>query len=231
MRTFARLELGEDAIPDESTILHFRHLLEKHNLTSRLFESVKGYLEDKGLLLTGGSIMDATIIHAPSSTKNSDNERDPEMSSTKKGNTWSFGMKAHISVDAQSGLIHIVGVSTTKVHDAKVMSRLIREGDQTVFGDKGYVNEKFKRAARAAGVYWAVLEKAKPRKKLSGNQNKRNKKHASVRARVEHAFRIIKCQFGYRKARYRGIQKNGAQLFSLMALANLYKVRRELLAI
>jgi IS5 family transposase len=111
------------------------------------------------------------------------------------------------------------------------MSRLIREGDQTVFGDKGYVNEKFKRAARAAGVYWAVLEKAKPRKKLSGNQNKRNKKHASVRARVEHAFRIIKCQFGYRKARYRGIQKNGAQLFSLMALANLYKVRRELLAI
>ena len=229
MRRFSRLELGEDAIPDESTILHFRHLLEAHKLTNALFESVKDYLEEKSLLLTGGSIMDATIIHAPSSTKNKGNKRDPEMSSTKKGNTWSFGLKAHISVDAQSGLIHTVGVSTAKVHDAKVMSSLIRENDQALFGDKGYVNEKFKRTARAAGVYWAVLEKAKPRKKLSASQNKRNKKHASVRAKVDHAFRIIKCQFGYRKTRYRGIEKNGAQLFSLMALANLYKVRRELL--
>lgn len=150
MRRFAGLELGEDAIPDESTILHFRHLLEKHHLTGAIFESVKDFLEEKSLLLAGGSILDATIIRAPSpsSTKNKDKKRDPEMSSTKKGNTWSFGMKAHISVDAKRGLAHTVGITTAKVHDAKVMSQLIREDDRAVHGDKGYVNEKLKRAAR-----------------------------------------------------------------------------------
>lgn len=229
MRRFAGLELGEDAIPDETTILKFRHLLEKHQLTDALFVEVKAYLQDQGLLLAGGSIVDATIIHAPSSTKNKDKQRDPEMSSTKKGNTWHFGMKAHIGVDAKSGLIHTVGVTTAKTHDAKVIDQLIREDDEAIFGDKGYVNEKLKAAARQAGVYWAVLEKAKPKKKLSSSQRNRNKKHASVRAKVEHVFRIIKCQFGYRKTRYRGIEKNGAQVFTLMALANLYQVRGKLL--
>jgi transposase, IS5 family len=209
--------------------LKFRHLLEKHQLTDALFVEIKAYLQDQGLLLAGGSIVDATIIHAPSSTKNQDKQRDPEMSSTKKGNTWHFGMKAHISVDAKSGLVHTVGVTTARTHDAKVIDQLIREDDEAIFGDKGYVNEKLKAAARQAGVYWAVLEKAKPKKKLSSSQRKRNKKHASVRAKVEHVFRIVKCQFGYRKTRYRGIEKNGAQVFSLMALANLYQVRGKLL--
>jgi transposase, IS5 family len=203
--------------------------LEKHQLTDALFVEIKAYLQDQGLLLAGGSIVDATIIHAPSSTKNQDKQRDPEMSSTKKGNTWHFGMKAHISVDAKSGLVHTVGVTTARTHDAKVIDQLIREDDEAIFGDKGYVNEKLKAAARQAGVYWAVLEKAKPKKKLSSSQRKRNKKHASVRAKVEHVFRIVKCQFGYRKTRYRGIEKNGAQVFSLMALANLYQVRGKLL--
>jgi transposase, IS5 family len=163
----------------------------------------------------GGSIVDATIIHASASTK--------------KGNTWHFGMKAHISVDAKSGLVHTVGVTTARTHDAKVIDQLIREDDEAIFGDKDYVNEKLKAAARQAGVYWAVLEKAKPKKKRSSSQRKRNKKHASVRAKVEHVFRIIKCQFGYRKTRYRGIEKNGAQVFALMALANLYQIRDKLL--
>jgi IS5 family transposase len=229
MRRFAGLELGEDAIPDETTILNFRHLLEKHKLTSAIFEDVKAYLEEQGLLLAGGSIVDATIIHAPSSTKNKAKKRDPEMSSTKKGNTWHFGMKAHISVDAQSGLIHTVGITTAKTHDAKVTDQLIRENDKALFGDKGYVSDKLKKAARKAGVYWAVLDKAKPKKKLSATQKKRNKKHASVRAKVEHPFRIIKCQFGYRKTRYRGLQKNATQIFSLMALANLYQARHRLM--
>lgn len=229
MRRFAGLELGDDAIPDETTILNFRHLLEKHHLTSAIFEDVKLYLEEQGLLLAGGSIVDATIIHAPSSTKNKAKKRDPEMSSTKKGSTWHFGMKAHISVDAHSGLIHTVGVTTAKTHDAKVTSQLIREDDRAIFGDKGYVNEKLKKAARKAGVYWGVMEKAKPKKKLSSTQNKQNKKHAAIRSKVEHPFRIIKCQFGYRKTRYRGIQKNADQVFSLMALANLYHVRQKLL--
>jgi transposase, IS5 family len=231
MRRFVGLELGEDAIPDETTVLNFRHLLEEHNLASAVFESVKAYLGEQGLLLSGGSIVDATIIHAPSSTKNQRRERDPEMSSTKKGNTWHFGMKAHISVDVNSGLVHTVGITTASEHDNSVISELIREDDRAVFGDKGYASDQTKRAARQAHVYWAVLDKAKRNRKLSGSQRKRNKKHASVRAKVEHVFRVVKCQFGYRKARYKGLVKNAAQVFSLMALANLYHARGALLAI
>lgn len=231
MRRFAGLELGEDAAPDETTILNFRHLLEQHNLTNAVFEAVKAYLTEQGLLLAGGSIVDATIIHAPPSTKNQAKQRDPEMSSTKKGNAWHFGMKAHISVDANSGLIHTVGITTASDHDSSVIGELVREDDRAVFGDKGYYNDQIKQAARKAGVYWAVLDKAKRNRKLSASQRKRNKKHASVRAKVEHVFRIVKCQFGYRKTRYKGIAKNAAQVFSLMALANLYQVRGALLAV
>ena len=230
MRRFAGLELGDDAIPDETTILNFRHLLEAHALTGVLFEEVKVFLEEKKLLLASGSILDATIIHAPSSTKNQDRKRDPEMSSTKKGNNWYFGMKAHISVDARSGLVHTIGATTARVHDSSVTGDLIRQDDEAVFADKGYFSDNYKRKARAAGIYWGVLDKAKPHKALSASQKKRNKKLSSIRAKVEHPFRILKCQFGYRKTRYRGIQKNGAQLFTLMALANLYQVRRKLLA-
>jgi IS5 family transposase len=219
MRRFVGLELGGDAIPDETTVLNFRRLLEGHGLTNAVFEAVKAYLTEQGLLLAGGSIVDATIIHAPPSTKNQAKQRDPEMGSAKKGNTWHFGMKAHISVDAHSGLVHTVGVTTASDHDSSVASELIREGDRAVFGDKGYYNDQTKRAARQAGVYWAVLDKAKHNRKLSASQRKRNKKHASVRAKVEHVFRIVKCQFGYRKTRYKGIAKNAAQVFSLMALA------------
>ncbi len=228
MRQFAGLDLGHEAIPDETTILKFRHLLERHDLTKALFEAVTKHLKEHGALLRGGTIMDATLIAASPSTKNKEHKRDPEMSQSKKGNQWYFGMKAHIGVDAKSGLVHTVGVSTGSVHDAKVMDGLVREDDRAVFGDKGYVNEKKKRAARRAGVYWAVKDKAKPGRKLSGSQRKRNKKHGSIRAKVEHVFRVMKCQFGYRKVRYRGIKKNAAQVFSLLALANLYLARRRL---
>jgi len=228
MRRFGGLELGRDAIPDETTILNFRHLLERHDLTKAVFETVSGYLEERGCLLRGGTIMDATLIAASPSTKNRERKRDPEMSQSKKGNQWYFGMKAHIGVDARGGLVHTAGVTTGSVHDAKVMDNLIREDDRAVFADKGYVNEKKKRAARSAGVYWAVKEKAKPGRKLSGSQHKRNRKHGAIRAKVEHVFRVMKCQFGYRKTRYRGIKKNGAQVFALLALANLYMARRRL---
>ena len=228
MRAFVGLELGHDAIPDETTILNFRHLLERHDLTKALFEAVSAHLEDEGALLRGGTIMDATLIAASPSTKNKDGKRDPGMSQSKKGNQWYFGMKAHIGVDARSGLVHTAGVTTGRVHDAKVMDNLIREDDRAVFGDKGYVNEKKKRLARAAGVYWAVKDKAKRGRKLSAAQKKRNRRHGCVRAKVEHIFRVLKCQFGYRRVRYRGIAKNGAQVFSLLALANLYLARRQL---
>lgn len=230
MRQFAGLELGDDTIPDETTILNFRHLLERHDLTKALFATVSEHLEACGTMLRGGTIMDATLIAAPPSTKNKERKRDPEMSQSKKGNQWYFGMKAHIGVDAKSGLAHTAEMTTGRVHDAKVMDQLIREDDRAVFADKGYVNEKKKQAARKAGVYWAVQEKPKRGRRLSSSQKKRNRKHGAIRAKVEHVFRIIKCQFGYRKVRYRGLTKNTAQLFSLLALANLFLVRRKLTA-
>lgn len=230
MRNFAGLELGREAIPDETTILNFRHLLERHKLTKALFAVVKSYLEEHSLLMRGGTIMDATLIAASPSTKNRDGRRDPDMSQSKKGNQWYFGMKAHIGVDARSGLVHTVKTTTGKVHDAKLTGDLTRPDDRVVFGDKGYVSDKRKRAARADGICWAVKDKRKRGRKLSASQKKRNRKHGSVRAKVEHVFRVIKCQFGYRKVRYRGLAKNEAQLLTLTALANIFLARKRLMA-
>jgi len=226
MRDFTGLDLAQDAIPDETTILNFRHLLERQNLTEALFNAVKTYLQERALLLRGGTIMDATLIAASPSTKNEAGKRDPDMSQSKKGNQWYFGMKAHIGVDARSGLVHTVKTTTGKVHDAKLTDDLIRPDDAIIFGDKGYVSDKRKHATRARGATWAVKDKRKPGRVLSTSQKKRNKKYGRVRAKVEHVFRVIKCQFGYRKVRYHGVAKNEAQMFSLMALANLYLARR-----
>ena len=228
MRAFAGLELGRDAIPDETTILNFRHLLERHELTKAVFAAVSELLEARGALLRGGTIVDATLIAASPSTKNEAQKRDPEMRSSKKGNQWYFGMKAHIGVDAKSGLVHTVGVTTGSVHDAKVMDNLIREDDRAVYGDKAYANDRKQRQAEAAGVLWAVKAKAKPGRPLSISQRRRNHRFGKIRAKVEHVFRVMKCQFGYRKVRYRGIAKNGAQVFALLALANLFLARRTL---
>jgi transposase, IS5 family len=230
MRAFCHLELGRDAIPDETTILNFRHLLEAHALTKAVFEAVAEHLEARGALLRGGTIVDATLIAASPSTKNEEGKRDPEMRSSKKGNQWYFGMKAHIGVDASSGLVHTAGVTSGSVHDAKVMDHLIRDDDTAVYGDKGYASDAKKRAAEAAGVLWAVKEKGQVGRQLTARQHARNHRFGKVRAKVEHVFRVVKCQFGYRKVRYRGIAKNGAQVFSLMALANLYLARRTLAA-
>ena len=228
MRAFAGLELGRDAIPDETTILNFRHLLERHDLTKAVFAAVAEHLEAQGALLRGGTIVDATLIAASPSTKNEAQKRDPEMRSSKKGNQWYFGMKAHIGVDAKSGLVHTAGVTTGSVHDAKVMDNLIREDDTAVYGDKAYANDNKQRQAEAAGVLWAVKAKAKPGRALTASQRRRNLRFGKIRARVEHVFRVLKCQFGYRKVRYRGIAKNGAQVFALLALANLYLARGRL---
>jgi IS5 family transposase len=230
MRVFAGLELGQDTIPDETTILNFRHLLERHDLTKAIFAAVAEHLAVKGELLRGGTIVDATLIAASPSTKNAEGKRDPEMRQSKKGNNWYFGMKAHIGADAESGLVHTAGVTAGSVHDAKVMDNLIREDDRAVYGDKAYACGWKKTAAKKAGVLWAVKEKAQAGRPLARSQRAFNKKHGSVRAKVEHVFRVLKCQFGYRKVRYRGIKKNGAQVFSLLALANIYLARRKLAA-
>ena len=221
-------ELGCDAIPDETTILNFRHLLERHDLTKAIFAAVAEHLAAKGELLRGGTIVDATLIAASPSTKNKEQRRDPEMRSSKKGNQWFFGMKAHIGVDAKSGLVHTAGVTTGSVHDARVMDNLIREDDTAVYGDKGYASDAKQRAAEGAGVLWAVKAKAKLGRPLTTAQRRRNRRFGKIRAKVEHVFRVMKCQFGYRRVRYRGIAKNGAQVFALLALANLYLVRSRL---
>jgi IS5 family transposase len=177
-------------------------------------------------------MVDATIIHAPSSTKNAKGERDPEMHQTKKGNQWYFGMKIHIGADVDSGALHSVSVTAANRADISELPNLLRENDQVVFGDAGYASDEYKRGARALGMVWRVQDKAKPKGSrgaaLSGSQKKRNRRNSSIRARVEHLFRIVKRQFGYTRVRYRGLAKNAAQVMVLIGLANLYTLRRRL---
>jgi IS5 family transposase len=230
MRRFAGLELSEASMPDETTILKFRHLLEKHGLTAQMMKVINDTLAAQGLLLKGGTMVDATIIHAPPSTKNQDKQRDPEMHQTKKGNQWYFGMKIHVGADVNSGLAHTVSVTPANASDISQLPHLLREDDRAVFGDKGYVNNDLKRHARKAGVFWGVSLKGSKTRPL-GEANKRfNHKMSSIRAWVEHLFRVIKRQFGYTKVRYKGIAKNAAQVFSLVGLTNLYLVRRALMS-
>lgn len=230
MRRFAGLELVEDAIPDETTILNFRRLLERHRLTERLLATINDVLESKGALLKGGTMVDATIIHASPSTKNREKKRDPDMHQTKKGNQWFFGMKVHVGADVNSGTVHTVSVTPANASDIGQLPNLLREDDRAVFGDAGYVHNKLKRSARKAGVLWGVALKARPKERLGGGQKARNRKMSSIRSRVEHVFRVMKRQFGYTKVRYRGLEKNAAQVFTLIGLTNLYMKRRHLMA-
>jgi IS5 family transposase len=230
MRRFAGIELGDDRIPDETTILNFRHLLERHGLTEAIFADVNAHLSDKGITLRSDTLVDATIIDAPSSTKNQARARDPEMSSTKKGNDWFFGMKAHVGVDAQSGVVHSLETTTAKVHDSQVWDDLLHGEETSVWADKGYVSAAREAAFSGPDKLWGVMRKAPKGGELHPEDEKINRIIAMVRARVEHPFRILKRQFGYVKTRYRGLAKNRAQLFTLFALGNLFLVRRRLLA-
>lgn len=230
MRRFAGIELGDDRIPDETTILNFRHLLERHGLTEAIFAEVNAHLADKGISLRSGTLVDATIIDAPSSTKNKTGARDPEMSSTKKGNAWFFGMKAHVGVDADSGTAHSLKTSTAKVHDSQVWDELLHGEETSVWADKGYVSAEREVAFKGPGKVWGVMRKAPKGSPLHPLDAQINRVIAMVRAKVEHPFRVIKRQFGHVKTRYRGLAKNRAQLFTLFALGNLFLVRRRLLA-
>ncbi len=231
MRRFAGLNLDDGAIPDETTLVRFRHRLQKHDLTDKLFAEVNAHLRDHGLNVSVGTMVDATLIHASSSTKNQARQRDPDMHQTRKGNQYYFGMKVHVGADVDSGAAHTVTVTAANVADIDQLPKLLRPSDQVIFGDAGYTSDSYKRGARALGIHWKVNDKRKPKHgNLSGKQRKRNRQQSSIRARVEHLFRIIKCQFGYRQVRYKGLEKNRAQVMSLMALANLYLHRRRLLA-
>jgi len=234
MRGFAGIEPGDDRIPDETTILNFRHLLERHGLTEAIFADVNAHLADKGITLRSGTLVDATIIDAPSSTKNKAGARDPEMSSTKKGNDWYFGMKAHIGVDAESGITHSLDTSTAKLHDSQVWDALLHGEETSVWADKGYVSAEreaaFKGSGKGPGKVWGVMRKAPKGGDLDPIDAQINRIIAMVRAKVEHPFRVIKRQFGHVKTRYRGLAKNRAQLFTLFALGNLFVMRRRLMA-
>jgi IS5 family transposase len=229
MRRFAQLDLGTDAIPDESSILNFRRLIEKYRLSEKIFEDINQYLEEQGIKVAKGPMIDATIIHAPSSTKNKKKQRDPEMKSTRKNNQYFFGMKIHIGTDINSNAIHSATVTSANIADIDELPKLLRPDDLVVSGDAGYTSDTYKRGARKLGMTWHVNDKRKPKKNMSSRQKKRNRRKSQIRARVEHCFRVIKCQFGYRKARYKGLDKNRSQVFSLLGLANLYMLRGKLL--
>ena len=233
LRQFAGLSL--ERIPDETTILNFRRLLEKHELAAGILAVINGYLGDRGLSLRQGTIVDATLIHAPSSTKNQDGKRDPEMHQTKKGNQYYFGMKAHIGADAESGLVHSVVGTAANVADVTQVDKLLHGEENMVGADAGYTGVEKRPEHEGREVIWQIAARRSTYKKLSKRsalykaKRKIEKAKAQVRAKVEHPFRVIKRQFGYVKTRFRGLAKNTAQLVTLFALSNLWMARRHLL--
>jgi IS5 family transposase len=229
LRRFVGLELGQDEVPDETTILHFRHLLERQGLTKKLFEKINEHLQQQGLLMRQGTIVDATIMAAPTSTKNASGKRDPEMSSVKKGNEWHFGMKLHIGVDSESGLAHTATVSTAKLHDCHLMEELLHGEETAVYGDRGYAGRERRERFEASGIDWRVNRRGHRHQPLTKRDRQWNRRQNRVRAQVEHVFHVIKHLWGHRKVRYRGLVNNEAQYFTLLGLANLYLKRRRLL--
>lgn len=221
MRRFAGLRLV-DRLPDETTILNFRHFLERHDLGKELFKEVNQHLEKNGLMLREGSIVDATIIAAPSSTKNKAGKRDPQMHQTRKGNQWHFGMKMHIGVDDTLGLIHSIDTTAANVHDIVASGNLLHGGETRVFGDAGYrgIHKREEHKDRP-GVDWFIARRPGERPTLDANKARAEKIKASIRAKVEHPFRYIKRVFGYDKVRYRGLSKNSNRLHLLAAFSNL----------
>jgi IS5 family transposase len=232
-REFAGLAGPMRRLPDESTILRFRHLLEKHELAGPILATVNAVLQERGLLLKTGTVVDATLIAAPSSTKNQKGERDPEMHQVKKGNNWHFGMKAHIGADAESGLVHTVVGTAANVNDVTQGHALLHGKEEVVFGDAGYQGAM--KRPEATGVDWMIAMRPGKRRALDKTRtshrllDEAERLKASIRAKVEHPFRVIKKQFGFAKVRYRGLAKNTAQLITLFALSNLWMARRRLM--
>jgi transposase, IS5 family len=225
MRRFAGIELLGHDIPDETTILRFRHLLEQHQLTERIFAEIRSLLEEKRLLLKSGTIVDATIIAAPPSTKNEQKARDPEMHQTKKGKDWHFGMKAHIGTD-RHGTVHSLSTTAANVSDITQMPELLHGEEREVFGDQAYWSEAHRQAALAKGIRYRINRRSRY---LSEYQRFINRRRSAARARVEHVFHVVKRLWGFSKVRYRGLAKNTARLYTAFALANLYLLRRRLL--
>ena len=229
MRDFAGIDLGREAAADETTICRFRHLLEAHDLGRRLFEEAHRHLEANGLKVSTGTIVDATIIHAPSSTKNASKTRDPEMHQTRKGNQWYFGMKAHIGVDSKTKIIHSAAATAANVADCHLLPDLLHGEETRVWGDQAYRGQRNVIVEHAPRAQDFTNRRYRQKGVVNENERAKNRTKSKVRAKVEHAFFVIKQIFGFARVRYRGLDKNAHRLFVTCALANLYMARRHLL--
>jgi transposase, IS5 family len=228
LRRFAGVDLGVAPAPDETTVLRFRHLLEKHDLCGKMLDAVNLHLEAKGIRIATGTIVDATILHAPSSTKNEKKERDPAMHQTKKGNQWYFGLKAHIGVDSKEGTVHSVATSAANVSDIHMLPDLLHGEERKVWGDGGYQGQTKAIQQAAPKAQDMTCKRTKFKNYVDEVAKKKNTTKSKVRAKVEHVFRILKRVFGFDKVRYRGIEKNHHRLCANFALVNLYLHRKRL---
>ena len=228
LRGFAGVDLGRAAAPDETTILDFRHLLEKHDLCGKILDVVNLYLDSKGIRISTGTIVDATIVAAPSSTKNEKKERDPEMHQTRKGNQYYFGAKAHIGVDSKEGIVHSVCTSAASVSDVHMLPDLLHGGESKVWGDAGYQGQTEVIHEAAPNAQDMTCRRVKTRQGVDEEQKRKNRTKSRVRSKVEWCFRILKRVFGYTKVRYRGIAKNQHWHLAAFALVNLYQHRKRL---
>lgn len=229
MRRFVGIDLGEEPVPDETTICKFRHLMEKHNLGDQLFRLVNQYLDENGMKIHRGTIVDASIINAPSSTKNKDKQRDSQMHQTKKGNQWFFGMKAHIGVDSKTKLIHSVVATAANVHDSVVLGDLLHGEETWAWGDSAYTGKTETITDHAPNAKDFIQDKGSRHHKLTEAERGRNRHKSRVRAKVEHVFGVMKGQFGFTKVRYKGLAKNAHYLFISCALVNLVMEKKPLL--
>ena len=232
LRRFAGIDLGREAVPDATSLLRFRHLLEQHQLGERLFAEAGRVLQENGMTLKTGTIVDATIIAAPSSTKNADKQRDPEMHQTRKGKQWFFGMKLHIGVDSQSGLAHSAVVTPANVHDKHPLPQLLHGAEKRVYGDSAYASQKTLMHGKAPQAKDFTNERVRRRKDEAVDEVKRakNRNKSKIRARVEHVFAVVKRLWGFAKVRYRSLAKNACRAFTALALANIYLSRHRLMA-
>lgn len=229
LRRFVGIDLGCESVPDATTMLKFRHLLEQHKLAEQLFTEVGRVLSSSGMSLKTGTIVDATIIAAPSSTKNSEKQRDPEMRQTRKGKQWYFGMKLHIGVDSQSGLTHSAVVTSANVHDKHPLPKLLHGREKRVYGDSAYASQKKLILSKAPGAKDFTNQRIRKSGEIDEVERGKNRNKSKIRARVEHVFAVVKRLWGFNKVRYRGLAKNAARAFTALALANIYLSRRHLL--
>jgi IS5 family transposase len=229
MRNFVGIDLGREPVPDETTVCKFRHLLEEHGIGGEILQTVNLYLQSRGVKITTGTIVDATVIHAPSSTKNRDQQRDPEMHQARKGKHWYFGMKAHVGVDSKTKMIHSVVATAAHVADSRVLPELLHGEETKVWGDQAYRGQRAASLEAAHAAQDLTHKRYRYQNSIDEVERAKNRNKSRVRSKVEHVFAVMKLQFGFVKVRYRGLRKNANRLFATCALVNLFLVRRKLM--